>query len=149
MKITIYTDGACIPNPGTGGYGVLLKYQDHEKKLSQGFLRTTNNRMELRAVIAGLEALNKEGLNVTIISDSTYVVDSLSKGWVFKWVKNKNSGKKNLDLWRRLLISYRKHKVEMKWVRGHNGTQGNEICDQLANQAIYSDNLIHDEGFSE
>jgi ribonuclease HI len=105
--VTIYTDGSAIGNPGPGGYGVVLKYGNHRKELSEGFRRTTNNRMELLAVIAGLEALKREGLEVTIWSDSKYVVDAVEKGWLWNWLKKGFKGKKNVDLWRRFIPIYK------------------------------------------
>src|SRR5262249_51917529 len=110
MQVQIYTDGSSRGNPGPGGYGTILIYGNHTKELSQGYKNTTNNRMELMAVIAGLEALNKDGLDVVITSDSKYVVDAVEQGWVFGWQKKNFKDKKNADLWLRLLESYKKHK---------------------------------------
>jgi ribonuclease HI len=133
--ITIYTDGAAKGNPGPGGYGVVLKYKEHRKELSEGFRKTTNNRMELLAVIAGLESLKQEGQQVTIFSDSKYVVDSVEKGWIWGWEKKNFKDKKNPDLWKRFIKVFRKHKVKFQWLRGHAGDIENEICDQLAVKA--------------
>ena len=146
-KVELYTDGSSKGNPGPGGYGAVLKFGQHEKELSQGFRKTTNNRMELMAVIAGLEALTREGLEVVVVSDSKYVVDSVKKGWVFGWEKKGFTGKKNPDLWRRFLKIYRKHKVEMVWVKGHNDHPFNERCDQLAVKAAEGHKLAVDKGF--
>lgn len=130
--IEIFTDGASSGNPGPGGYGVVLKSGPHYKELSQGFRKTTNNRMELLAVIMGLEAIKKIGQQVTVYSDSKYVVDSVEKGWVFNWVKKGFAGKKNKDLWIRFLNVHKLHQVKFKWVKGHAGHRENERCDNLA-----------------
>ena len=145
--ITIFTDGAAKGNPGPGGYGVVLLSGKHQKELSQGYRKTTNNRMELLAVIVGLEALKKEDSEVLVISDSKYVVDSVEKGWVFNWEKKGFAKKKNIDLWQRFLKIYRKHQVRFDWVKGHSGNQWNERCDQLAVKAAESSQLLVDEGF--
>lgn len=144
-KVELYTDGAARGNPGPGGYGVILKWNDHEKELSQGFRMTTNNRMELLAVIVGLEALTKEQLEVHVYSDSKYVVDSVVKRWVFGWEKIGFKKKANPDLWQRFLRIYRKHKVHFHWVRGHNDHPFNERCDVLATEAADSTSLLIDE----
>ena len=128
--VHLYTDGAAKGNPGPGGYGAILQWGPHEKELSGGFKHTTNNRMELLAVIVGLEALTREGLEVEVISDSKYVVDSVEKGWLFNWAKK--GYKKNPDLWKRLLPLLKKHKVKFKWIKGHNNHPQNERCDRLA-----------------
>lgn len=146
-KITIYTDGAASGNPGPGGYGVLLLAGKHRKEISQGFRLTTNNRMELLAVITGLEALKNKGADVTVYTDSRYIVDAVIKGWLFEWEKKGFKKKKNPDLWRRFLEIYRKHNVAFVWVEGHAGVPGNERCDALAVEAAHSDNLMVDEGY--
>lgn len=130
--IEIYTDGAASGNPGPGGYGVILRAGAHYKELSAGFRLTTNNRMELLAVIEGLSALKKPGQEVTIFSDSRYVIDSIEKKWVFGWVKTGFKGKKNKDLWLRFLSLYPLHKIRLVWVKGHNNHPENERCDELA-----------------
>ena len=131
--IRIYTDGAAQGNPGPGGYGTILKYGIHEKELSEGFRLTTNNRMELLAVIKGLEAIKKEGLPVTIYSDSKYVVDSIEKGWIWNWEKKKDFAKKaNPDLWKQYILLHHKFKPKFVWIKGHAGHVENERCDQLA-----------------
>lgn len=146
-EVIIYTDGAAKGNPGNGGYGTVLIAGGHIKKLSQGYTLTTNNRMELLAVIAGLEALNRK-CNVKIFSDSKYVVDSVEKGWVFGWLKKGFKGKKNPDLWRRFLTVYKEHNVKLNWVKGHAGNKYNEICDQLAVAAAEGKNLLEDSGYA-
>lgn len=130
--IQIFTDGACSGNPGPGGYGVILKAGEHYKELSAGFRLTTNNRMELLAVCIGLESIKKPNQEVTIFSDSKYVIDSIEKKWVFGWVKKGFAGKKNKDLWLRFLQSYKLHQVKFTWVKGHAGHPENERCDVLA-----------------
>jgi len=130
--IEIYTDGAASGNPGPGGYGVVLRSGIHEKELSGGFRMTTNNRMELLAVIVGLNAIKAPGADVTIYSDSKYVVDSVEKKWVFGWAKIGFKGKKNKDLWMRFLDVYRKHNVKFIWIKGHNAHPENERCDVMA-----------------
>ena len=145
--ITIYTDGSALGNPGPGGYGVVLLSGPHRKELSQGFRLTTNNRMELMAVCVALEALKVEGSEVTIYSDSKYVVDAVSQGWVFGWEKKRFSGKKNPDLWIRFLRIYRKHRVRFVWVKGHAETVENNRCDCLAVAAANSTTLLEDTGY--
>lgn len=146
--IIIYTDGAAKGNPGPGGYGtVLLCPPWPRKELSGGFRNTTNNRMELLAVIVGLEALKIAGSNVTIYSDSKYVVDAVEKGWLFGWEKKRFKDKKNPDLWQRFLQVYRRHNVRFVWVKGHNGTPENERCDQLAVAASNQPDLPADVGY--
>ncbi len=148
-EITIYTDGAAQGNPGRGGYGVVLISPPYRKELSAGFRLTTNNRMELLAVITGLEALKKDGCGVTVFSDSRYVVDAVDKGWVFGWEKKGFKDKKNPDLWRRFLAVYRRHRVKMVWVKGHDGNPENERCDQLAVAAANGPCLPEDKGYIE
>ena len=145
--ITIYTDGSALGNPGPGGYGVVLLSGPYRKELSQGFRLTTNNRMELMAVCVALEALKVEGSEVTIYSDSKYVVDAVSQGWVFGWEKKRFSGKKNPDLWIRFLRIYRKHRVRFVWVKGHAETVENNRCDQLAVAAANSTTRLEDTGY--
>lgn len=145
--ITIYTDGASRGNPGPGGFGTVIKKGNRRKEISEGFRLTTNNRMELLAVIAGLEALLKPNLDVTIYSDSKYVVDAIEKKWVFGWVKKNFKDKKNPDLWKRFLKVYPNHNVKMVWVKGHAGNPENERCDYLATTAADGDNLKLDLGY--
>lgn len=145
MSVTIYTDGAASGNPGPGGYGVVMEAGKHRKELWGGFRMTTNNRMELLAVIEGLEALKNPGTEVKVVSDSKYVIDAVEKGWVFGWEKKGFAKKKNPDLWKRFLQVYRQHKVRFHWVRGHNGHPQNELCDQLAVAAREQPGLPADE----
>lgn len=147
MNITIYTDGAARGNPGPGGYGVVLMSGSLRKELSDGFELTTNNRMELLAVITALEALKVERADVTIYSDSKYVIDAVEKGWIWNWVKIRFKGKKNEDLWMRFLNIYQKHQVRFVWVKGHAAIRENERCDQLAVQASMQPNLKKDNGY--
>lgn len=148
MDITIYTDGASRGNPGPGGYGTVLLCGQYRKEISQGFRRTTNNRMELLAVITGLEALKKPGMNVTIYSDSKYVVDSVEKKWIIGWLKKGFKDKKNKDLWLRFLDIYKQHTVRFVWIKGHNETPENERCDRLAvAAALDTPSLLVDAGY--
>ncbi|MFT6746985.1 MAG: ribonuclease HI [Glaciecola sp.] len=146
-KVIIYTDGSAKGNPGNGGYGAVLLAGKYKKELSEGFINTTNNRMELLAVIAALEVLKNPGTEVTVYSDSKYVVDSVEKRWVFNWVKSNFKGKKNVDLWKRFLLIYPKHRVKFIWVKGHAGNLYNERCDVLAVGAAESKDLKIDEGY--
>lgn len=156
MKVTIYTDGAARGNPnGPGGYGCVLHYVDskgvlHEREYSQGYVKTTNNRMELMAAIVGLEALTKP-CDVDLFSDSKYLVDAFNQNWIDGWIKKgwkrgKNEPVKNIDLWKRLLDAKAKHNVTFIWVKGHDGHEMNERCDVLATSAADSDDLIEDAG---
>ena len=149
--VTLYTDGGCINNPGPGGYGVVMIYNSNRKELSGGFRRTTNNRMEIFAAIAGLEAL-KEPCRVTLFSDSQYLVYAIQKGWARKWRANgwrRNSKEKaiNPDLWERLLNLCEVHEVHFEWLRGHAGQSENERCDELAKAAARSPDLPVDPGY--
>lgn len=135
QQIIIYTDGAASGNPGPGGYGVVLTFGQHRKEMSEGFRLTTNNRMELLAVIKGLEALKSNEYEIIIYSDSKYVVDAVEKKWVEKWIKIGFKKKKNADLWMRFWKIYQQHKVSLCWVKGHNGNPLNERCDFLATTA--------------
>ena len=146
-EIVMYTDGAARGNPGPGGYGVVLLSGSHRKEFSQGFRLTTNNRMELMAAIAGLEALRVVPCRVTIYTDSKYVADSVVKGWLFNWVKTRFKGKKNIDLWKRFLEIYPKHQIRFIWVKGHASIPENERCDQLAVEASYQPDLLEDIGY--
>ncbi len=145
--VELYTDGAARGNPGPGGYGAILKYGKVEKELSQGYRKTTNNRMELLAVIVGLETLTRDGVDVEVYSDSKYVVEAVAQRWVFGWEKIGFKKKKNPDLWMRFLKIYRKHNVRMHWIRGHNDHPYNERCDRLATAAADGYDLLVDEGY--
>ena len=146
--IQIYTDGACSGNPGPGGYAAILRCGPYEKVLSAGYANTTNNRMELLAVITALEAIRWEQADVTIWSDSSYVVDAVEKGWVFSWEQKGFAKKANPDLWQRFLAVYRRHHVRFVWIRGHNGHPENERCDRLAVAASQEKDLPVDEGYA-
>ena len=146
-EIIIYTDGASSGNPGPGGYGVVMMSGNHRRELSAGYRLTTNNRMELLAVITGLEALKIPGSKVTVYTDSRYVADAVEKGWVFQWEKKAFSKKKNPDLWIRFLKVYRKHNVRFVWIKGHANHKENELCDRLAVEASRG-TLLEDTGYS-
>lgn len=148
-EITIYTDGSSLGNPGPGGYGVILKSGKHYKELSQGYRLTTNNRMELMAVIVALESLKKDNSQVMLYTDSKYVVDAINKNWLSNWQKNDFKGKKNIDLWKRFLMIHPKHKVIFNWVKGHAGHEFNEKCDVLAVEAANSKKLLVDKGYED
>lgn len=147
--IEIYTDGSSLGNPGPGGYGIVMKYKGKGKRVSQGYQLTTNNRMELMAVVEALRSLNDTALDkeIHIYSDSKYVIDAVEKKWVFGWVKKGFLNKKNEDLWKRFLNEYAKYKVYFHWVKGHSGHTENEICDKLAKQAAEGENLKIDHGY--
>lgn len=147
MLVNIYTDGSSKGNPGPGGYGIVMTAGKYKKEFAKGYRKTTNNRMELLAVIVALEQLKKPGTEVVVTSDSKYVVDSVNKSWVFGWEKKGFSGKKNPDLWQRFLKIYRKHRVKFVWVKGHNNHPMNERCDRLAVAAAEQSDLEIDEGY--
>lgn len=149
MLIYLYTDGAAKGNPGRGGYGAILKSGPHEKELSEGFRLTTNNRMELLAVIKGLEALKTKDSEVLVVSDSKYVVEAVEKGWLWNWIKIGFKNKKNKDLWIRFVNIYRQHKVRFQWIKGHNGHAENERCDQLAVAAAEQKDLLIDQAYED
>jgi len=149
--VTIHTDGGCIGNPGPGGYGVVLQYDGHRREKSGGYRYTTNNRMELTAVIVGLEALRRP-CQVNLWTDSRYVINGIEKGWAQKWRRNgwkhdKKRPARNPDLWQRLLELCEEHAVEFNWVKGHSGNPGNERCDQLATEAAQRPGLPEDSGY--
>ena len=148
-QVHIYTDGACSGNPGKGGYGIVMEWvgKPYQKEFSEGYRKTTNNRMELLAVIVALENLRSDKLTITVFSDSKYVVDAIEKKWVFGWEKKGFKNKKNIDLWKRFLKVYRKHKVNFRWVKGHNDHVQNERCDVLAVEASQQKSLLSDVGF--
>ncbi|MCZ2140650.1 MAG: ribonuclease HI [Bacteroidia bacterium] len=146
--INIYTDGSARGNPGPGGYGIVLQYGKHSKELSAGYRNTTNNRMELLAVIRALETLKINSISVVIHTDSKYVCDAVEKGWLFNWNRTNFKGKKNADLWRLFLALYNNFTISFKWIKGHAGHKENERCDQLAtNAADDTTNWLIDEGY--
>ena len=146
-EVIIYTDGACSGNPGPGGYGVVLMSGSHRKEISEGFRLTTNNRMELLAIIKGLEALKKKNTPVKLFTDSQYVANAVNKGWVFDWERKHFKKKKNQDLWIRFLELYRQHNVSLFWLKGHNNDTENERCDVLAVNASKKPVLSEDTGY--
>lgn len=147
-NISLYTDGASRGNPGPGGYGVVLLWGQHRKELSQGYKRTTNNRMELLAVIEGLKTIKKKEIPVTVYSDSQYVVNAVEKGWLTTWIRtNFKGGKKNPDLWRAYYELAKDFKIKMVWVKGHANNPYNNRCDELATAAADGGNLLVDEGY--
>ena len=148
-EIVIYTDGAARGNPGPGGLGVVMLFGKHRRELSEGFRLTTNNRMELLAVIRALEALKRDDLSVKIYTDSRYVADAVNKGWVFNWEAKRFKNKKNVDLWQQFLVVYRKYRVQFIWVKGHASIPENERCDRLAVEASHGASLQEDSGYVE
>ena len=150
-EIHLYTDGAARGNPGPGGYGIVLEWpeKNYRKEFSEGFKHTTNNRMELLAVIEGLKKLNESPLKVRVYTDSKYVADAFVKNWVFSWERKGFKDRKNTDLWIALLREYRKHEVSFHWVKGHNNHPQNERCDRLAVEASHSNQLKVDIGYTE
>lgn len=147
-RIFLYSDGAAKGNPGPGGYGAVLIFGSHRKELSQGFRETTNNRMELLAVIAGLEALTTNEHAIEIYSDSKYVVDAINKGWLRNWMKTGFKKKKNVDLWQRFIPLQKKFDLHFNWLKGHAGHVENERCDTLAVEAAESNRLLVDVGYA-
>lgn len=147
LPINLYTDGASRGNPGPGGYGVVLKCGEHYKEISAGYECTTNNRMELLAVIVGLEAIKRENAQVNVYSDSTYVVKAVTEGWLVKWQQKGLGKQKNADLWERFSQVYKKHQIRFFWIKGHDGHPENERCDKLAVQAATSATLLKDIGY--
>ena len=145
--IEIFTDGAAQGNPGPGGYGAILRYGNHEKELSGGFRLTTNNRMELLAVIVALESIKKNNIPVQVTTDSQYVANAISKGWLWNWEKKNFKDKANVDLWKRYIPLHKKLNPKVIWVKGHAGHAENERCDQLAVTAALGGNLNRDEGY--
>jgi ribonuclease HI len=148
QEVIMYTDGSSRGNPGPGGYGVILMSGKLRKELSQGYRRTTNNRMELMGVIAGLEAMKKKGMNITIYTDSQYIVKAVKEGWLNKWMAtNFAKGKKNKDLWVRFYDLYKQHQIKFVWVKGHADNAFNNRCDELATTAADGGDLLIDEGY--
>ena len=147
--IKIYTDGSSRGNPGPGGYGIVLLYKDNRKEISQGYKLTTNNRMELTAVIKALQSIKNDKLEIKIYSDSKYVVESIEKGWIWNWEKKNFKKKLNSDLWKVLIPLYKKFNVKFEWVKGHNNHPENERCDALAVSASQKENLPFDIGYED
>jgi ribonuclease HI len=147
--IVIYTDGAARGNPGPGGLGVVMIFGSHRKELAEGYRITTNNRMELLAVIRGLEALKRDDLKVKIYTDSKYVSEAVNQGWVFSWETKRFKKKKNTDLWQRFLELYRRFDITLIWVKGHANIKENERCDRLAVEASHGPQLLEDSGYVE
>jgi len=145
--ITLHTDGASQGNPGPGGYAAILQYDIHRKELAGAYKKTTNNRMELMAVIVGLEAIKKKNQQVILYTDSLYIVNPINKGWLKKWLKNGFKGKKNQDLWLRFWQVYQKHQVQLKWLKGHTGHLENDRCDFLAVEAAKKGPWPEDHGY--
>jgi len=148
-KVHIYTDGACSGNPGPGGYGIVMEWvgKPYKKEFSEGFLRTTNNRMELLAVIVALEQLKLGGLDITVFSDSKYVTEAVNQDWISAWKRRRFSNVKNPDLWKRFIKLYDRFKPKFVWIKGHNNHPQNERCDQLAVAASQKKDLKIDAGF--
>ncbi|SFB74362.1 ribonuclease HI [Zunongwangia mangrovi] len=148
-QVRIYTDGAARGNPGPGGYGIVMEWvgKSYKKEFAQGFKHTTNNRMELLAVIEALKKLKKPNLNIRVFTDSKYVADAVEKKWVFGWEKKNFKDRKNADLWKDFLKEYRKHQISFTWIKGHNNHPQNERCDALAVKASKEKDLLEDEGF--
>jgi ribonuclease HI len=147
LKLQIFTDGSSRGNPGPGGYGAILVWGKIRKELSAGYKLTTNNRMELMAVIVALEALTKEGQDIDIYTDSKYVCDAVEKGWLWGWIKKGFKDKKNPDLWMRFAGLYKKHTIKFNWVKGHAGHPENERCDELATLAADNAAVLVDTGY--
>lgn len=147
QTIEIFTDGSSKGNPGRGGYGIVMRFGSVTKEFSQGFRLTTNNRMELMGVIVALEQIKSNKYPVKIYSDSKYVIDSITKAWVFTWQKKGFKGKKNADLWKRYLVLHHQFQLSFEWVKGHNGHPENERCDRLAFTAADGQNLLIDSGY--
>jgi ribonuclease HI len=148
QQLVIYTDGAARGNPGRGGYGIVMIWGKVKKELSQGFKMTTNNRMELMAVVEALRSLTRTGLDIIIYTDSQYVVNSVEKGWLWNWIKIGFKDKKNRDLWEQFIPLYKQHKIRFQWVKGHADNPFNNRCDELATQAADNGPLMNDNGFS-
>jgi ribonuclease HI len=148
-KVHVYTDGAARGNPGPGGYGIVMEWvgKNYRKEFSEGFKLTTNNRMELLAVIEALKKLKTPGIPLKVFTDSKYVADAVNKGWVFNWEKKNFINRKNSDLWKSFLKEYRKHQVQFQWIKGHNNHPQNERCDALAVAASKEKNLKPDKGY--
>lgn len=149
QQVHIYTDGACSGNPGAGGYGIVMEWvgKRYKKEFAEGFKKTTNNRMELLAVIIALEKIKIENVAITVFSDSKYVVDAVLQNWIVKWQRKQFKNVKNPDLWKRFLTIYNANTTKFVWVKGHNNHAQNERCDFLAVEAAKKENLLVDEGY--
>ena len=146
--LTIYTDGSARGNPGRGGYGAILIWKGTQKEISKGYIHTTNNRMELMSVIAALESLNRHGVDIEVFSDSKYVVQAVTEGWLKKWIATDfKGGKKNKDLWTRYYNLSKDHNIKITWVKGHASNPYNQRCDELATSAADGKNLVEDIGY--
>lgn len=145
--IIVYTDGAAFGNPGPGGWAAVMRYGQHRKRFARGYYRTTNNRMELMAVIQALKQIKQPGHQVVIYSDSRYIVNAVNEGWLFNWERKNFKGRKNADLWQEFLKVYRQHEVTLRWVKGHEGIEDNEACDDLAKSAAEQPEL-EDTGYT-
>lgn len=150
-EIHVYTDGSSRGNPGPGGYGIVMeqKGSNYFKEFSEGFRKTTNNRMELLAVVEALKKIKKDNQKIIVYTDSKYVVNSVEKKWVFTWQKNNFKKKKNIDLWLEFLKEYKKHSIKLKWIKGHNDHPQNERCDSLAVEASKKETLLIDKGYEQ
>ena len=150
-EIHVYTDGSSRGNPGPGGYGIVMeqKGSNYFKEFSEGFRKTTNNRMELLAVVEALKKIKKDNQKIIVYTDSKYVVNSVEKKWVFAWQKNNFKKKKNIDLWLKFLKEYKKHSIKLKWIKGHNDHPQNERCDSLAVEASKKETLLIDKGYEQ
>ncbi len=148
-RLIIYTDGAALGNPGKGGYGIVMLWGSARKEIAQGYDFTTNNRMELLAVIVALESIKKPDIKIHIYTDSKYVCDAIEKKWVFGWQKKGWKDKKNVDLWKRFLLVYKNHDVQFHWVKGHAGIKENEVCDELATTSAAKGPWLKDHGYLE
>ena len=150
-EIHVYTDGSSRGNPGPGGYGIVMeqKGSNYFKEFSEGFRKTTNNRMELLAVVEALKKIKKDNQKIIVYTDSKYVVNSVEKKWVFAWQKNNFKKKKNIDLWLEFLKEYKKHSVKLKWIKGHNDHPQNERCDSLAVEASKKETILIDRGYEQ
>lgn len=150
-EIHVYTDGSSRGNPGPGGYGIVMeqKGSNYFKEFSEGFRKTTNNRMELLAVVEALKKIKKDNQKIIVYTDSKYVVNSVEKKWVFAWQKNNFKKKKNIDLWLEFLKEYKKHSVKLKWIKGHNNHPQNERCDSLAVEASKKETPLIDKGYEQ
>jgi ribonuclease HI len=148
-ELIVFTDGAAIGNPGKGGYGIVMLWGKARKEISEGYQHTTNNRMELLAVIVALESIKMPEIQIHIYTDSQYVCNAIEKNWIYNWQKTGWKNKKNVDLWKRFMLVYRNHKVKIHWVKGHAGIAENERCDVLATNAAKNGPWLQDFGYTD